>query len=235
MRPTLVTLALFAASCATPKTQTQPNPLTCGLGNCPGALIGCTFSGDCRATLACNRKCSKIFKSGAGEQTCHLLCQVEEGRDSTCYRKVVQCFADHRCLPRAKAGKDGICPVTDANRKDAVFSDPDGDNKPGVTVKIRVNRWISGEVYLGRREIFENHLMLMHDGSIRGTVTDRSEQLTAGASSSLFDSNANPKQASNPGLNPVLLIPIPDTLTDCDALMKRSADVFPAVPEFTAP
>jgi hypothetical protein len=90
------------------------------LWNCPGALTGCTFSGDCRATLACNRKCSEKFKSGAGEQTCHLLCQVEEGRDSACYRKVVQCFADHRCLPRAKAGKDGICPVTDANRKSVV-------------------------------------------------------------------------------------------------------------------
>ena len=103
---------LLAAGCTTKNAPDQPNALTCGLGNYPGSLIGCTFSGDCRATLACNRKCSELAKGGAGEQACHLLCQVEEGRDSACYRKVVQCFADHRCLPRARAGKDGICPVT---------------------------------------------------------------------------------------------------------------------------
>ncbi len=121
------------------------------------------------------------------------------------------------------------------DRKDADFSDPDGDNKPGVTVQIRVNRYISGEVYLARREIFENRLELMADGSIRGTVTDRSEQLVAGASSCLFDSDADPKQASDPGLNPIVLIPIDESLTSCDELMKQASSLFPPVPEFKAP
>ena len=121
------------------------------------------------------------------------------------------------------------------DRKEADFSDPDGDKKPGVTVQIRVNKYIKGEVYLARREIFENRLELMADGSIRGTVTDRSEQLVAGASSCLFDSDADPKQASDPGLNPIVLIPIDESLTSCDELMKQASALFPPVPEFEAP
>ena len=77
--------------------------------------MGCTLNSDCWATLACNRKCAEQANGGPGEQACHLLCQVEEGRDSACYRKVVQCFADHRCLPRAPSGRDGLCPVTQDN------------------------------------------------------------------------------------------------------------------------
>ena len=118
-------------------------------------------------------------------------------------------------------------------RKLANFTDPDGDQKPGITVKIKVNRFIRGDVYLARREIFENHLELMADGSIRGTVTDRSEQLVAGASSCLFDSQADPKQVDDPGLNPIVLVPIPDTLQSCDELMKRQGEWFPAAPEFS--
>ena len=118
------------------------------------------------------------------------------------------------------------------DRKKAQFTDPDQDGKPGMTVKIRVNRFISGEVYLARREIFENHMVLMADGSIHGTVVDRSEQLVAGASSRLFDSQANPKQVPDPGLNPIRLIPIPATLTSCEALMARRAEWAPSAPEF---
>ncbi len=116
----LLLLVSAATGCSAKKNPAQPNPLSCGLGNCPGALIGCSFSGDCRATLACNKKCSELAKDTAGEQACHLLCQVEEGKDSDCYRKVVQCFADNRCLPRAEEGKDGICPVTVANQSSVI-------------------------------------------------------------------------------------------------------------------
>jgi len=129
---------------------------------------------------------------------------------------------------------DPAKPLT-KNRDEADFSDPDGDEKPGVTVQISVNKYIKGEVYLARREIFENQLELMADGSIRGTVTDRSEQLVAGASSCLFDSDADPKQASDPGLNPVVLVPIDESLTSCDELMERASTLFPPVPEFQAP
>ena len=123
LRAVAVLTSLFLGSltgCATQKPPDRPNTLTCGLGNCPGSLIGCSFNKACRATLACNRKCSKQAAGGPGEQACHLLCQVEEGRNNSCYRELVQCFADHRCLPRAEAGKDGICPVHDGNRESIV-------------------------------------------------------------------------------------------------------------------
>ena len=92
-----------------------PNTLACGLGHCSAALLSCSMQPSCRATLGCNRRCSEEADGGPGEQACHLLCQVEEGRDSRAYRRVVQCFADHQCLPRAEAGRDGICPVTEEN------------------------------------------------------------------------------------------------------------------------
>jgi len=118
--------------------------------------------------------------------------------------------------------------------KEAQFTDPDGDGKPGVTVQIKANRWVKGQVYLARREIFENHLTLMSDGSILGFVNDRSEQLVAGASSFLFNEQADPKQVDDVGLNPIVLTPIPETLTDCDELMSQRQRWFPAAPAFGA-
>ena len=76
--------------------------------------------------------------------------------------------------------------------------------------------------------------MLMSDGSILGFVNDRSEQLVAGASSFLFNEQADPKQVDDVGLNPIVLTPIPKTLTDCDELMNQRQRWFPAAPAFGA-
>jgi hypothetical protein len=114
----------------------------------------------------------------------------------------------------------------------ANFTDPDNDGKPGVTVIIQAGKYIKGEVYLARREVFENRLELMKDSSLWGSVIDSSEQLVAGASSALFTPDATPKQVDDLGFNPILLIPIPDTLSDCDELMERKSEFFPPTPEF---
>jgi hypothetical protein len=112
------------------------------------------------------------------------------------------------------------------------FNDPDNDGKPGITVQIQVGDYIRGEVYIARREMFENLLELKADGSLRGTVRDFSEQVVAGASSFIFDSNANPTQADDVGLNPVILIPIPEDIDTCDELMEQRHSLLPEAPSF---
>jgi hypothetical protein len=107
----LLLVLCSSIGCAAKKAPNTPNTLGCGMRHCSAALIGCTFDRACRDTLACNRRCSELAEDTAGEQACHLLCQVEEGLGSKSYRKVVQCFADNTCLPRAEEGRDGVCPV----------------------------------------------------------------------------------------------------------------------------
>lgn len=109
-------VALLAALCvpsASAKSP-DPNPLWCGLRHCPGSLISCARDDSCGAILACNKACSER-EDPAGEQACHLLCQLEGGGDSQGYRDVVQCFADNTCLPQSPLDLDGICPVDASN------------------------------------------------------------------------------------------------------------------------
>ena len=89
-----------------------------------------------------------------------------------------------------------------------------------------------GEIYLARREIFENEVTLYSDGSLRGTVTDSSEQLVLGASLGILDVPNNPPQWDDPGLNPLILIPIPDDIDTCEELMANRDMLFPPEPEF---
>ncbi|MBN2800639.1 MAG: hypothetical protein JXX28_15965 [Deltaproteobacteria bacterium] len=111
----LLLLAGLATGCGSARDGAPPRTLACGMSHCPGPLTACGVSERCRDTLDCNRRCSEAHPDGVGEQTCHLLCQLEEGVDSRPYRRVVQCFADHACLPRAPEGLDGACPVTPEN------------------------------------------------------------------------------------------------------------------------
>ena len=112
------------------------------------------------------------------------------------------------------------------------LTDPDGDGNPGITVQVDVNAFIEGQIYLARREIFETHLTLRDNGTLVGHVRDRSEQLVIGASSGLFDADADPKQSDDVGLSPMVLVPVPASMTSCDALMASAAVLFPSPPSF---
>jgi hypothetical protein len=56
------------------------------------------------------------------------------------------------------------------------------DGKPGITVFVKLFGLIKGEIYLARREIFQNDMTLYSDGTLRRSVIDDSEQLVVGAS-----------------------------------------------------
>ena len=108
-------LFLFSYSLSLFPNAALAGTLGCGIRHCSGPLIGCSVDSSCRETLNCNKQCSQLAKDTAGEQACHLLCQVEQGLNNKDYRNVVQCFADNNCLPRAEKGRDGICPVNEDN------------------------------------------------------------------------------------------------------------------------
>jgi len=118
------------------------------------------------------------------------------------------------------------------DRNDPLLSDDDNDGKPGVTVVVRLFGFIEGEIYIARREIFANHLTLYSDGSLRGNVIDDSEQLVIGASLAILDMPNNPPQRRDPGLNPILLIPVSDDIDTCEELMANRDSLFPSEPAF---
>ena len=89
--------------------------LKCGLKKCPIGLFLCVLEPACRKTLACNRKCGSAGEQ-SGQQACHLVCQLDQGKNSKLYSPLVQCLAENGCLPSLPEGTDGQCPVTSENR-----------------------------------------------------------------------------------------------------------------------
>ena len=118
------------------------------------------------------------------------------------------------------------------DRNDPLISDDDNDGKPGVTVVVRLFGFIRGEIYIARREIFANELTLYSDGSLWGNIIDDSEQLVIGASLAILDTPNNPPQRRDPGLNPIILIPVSDDIDTCEELMANRDSLFPPEPEF---
>ena len=118
------------------------------------------------------------------------------------------------------------------NPNDPLIRDDDNDGQPGVTVFVKLFGLIEGEIYLARREIYEYTVALSSDGSLRGDVVDDSEQLVIGASLDILNTPNNPDQWPDPGLNPVILVPIPDDIDTCEELMALRDSLFPPEPEF---
>jgi len=118
------------------------------------------------------------------------------------------------------------------NPNDPLINDADHDGKPGVTVFVKLFGLLDGEIYLARREVFQNCLTLYSDGSLRGIVVDDSEQLVIGASLGILNTPNNPAQRDDPGLNPIILIPISDDIDTCEELMAIRESLFPPEPEF---
>lgn len=115
---------------------------------------------------------------------------------------------------------------------DPRINDADGDGKPGVTVHLKLAGMWDAELYIARREIFQYNLMAYGDGSLRGHVVDSSEQLVIGSSFAPLAQQNDPKQHADPGLSPILLMRVPDSMTTCEQLMAARDGLFPAEPAF---
>ena len=116
--------------------------------------------------------------------------------------------------------------------QDPNIIDADLDGKPGVTVDLLIGGFLKGEIYLTRREIFENHLVVKENGRLEGYVKDSSEQFVLGASMKMLAKPSDPSQLPEPERNPLILVKIDPTLNRCDELMARRDEWFPPEPEF---
>ncbi|MHC5109791.1 MAG: hypothetical protein ACYTHJ_07935 [Planctomycetota bacterium] len=113
-----------------------------------------------------------------------------------------------------------------------LINDDDNDGKPGVTVFVTLFGVIEGEIYIARREIFQNDMTLYSDGSLQGSVIDDSEQLVIGASLEILNVPNDPDQWEDLGLSPLILIPINDDIDTCEELMANRDALFPPEPGF---
>jgi hypothetical protein len=115
---------------------------------------------------------------------------------------------------------------------DPSLTDPDQDGHPGVTVQISVGKFFQGEIYITRREIFSNYLTLNYNGTLSGHVVDKSEQFVVGASKKILNQPSNSIQHIDPGLSPVLLVPVDSSIDTFEELMQIRDEIFPEEPEF---
>jgi hypothetical protein len=99
-------------------------------------------------------------------------------------------------------------------------------------VKISVGRFFSGEIYITRREIFSDYLVLRDNGTLTGHVVDQSEQFVVGASKKILAQESNSVQHPDPGLSPMLLVPVDPQIDTYDELMQIRDEIFPEEPEF---
>jgi len=118
------------------------------------------------------------------------------------------------------------------NPNDPNLTDPDQDGHPGVTVQISVGKFFKGEIYITRREIFTNYLTLNNNGTLSGYVVDESEQFVVGASKKILNQESNSIQHPDPGLSPVLLVPVDPNIDTLEELMQIRDEIFPEEPEF---
>jgi len=118
------------------------------------------------------------------------------------------------------------------NPQDPNIIDADGDGKPGVTVNITIARFVKGEIYITRREIYRNHLTLQPDGRLTGWVEDLSEQFVIDANLGILRQPSNNTPVPDPGLNPLILIPIDNSIDTLEELQSRRDELFPPEPRF---
>ena len=60
----------------------------------------------------------------------------------------------------------------------------------------------------------------------------QSEQVVIGASLPFLNTPNNPPQRRDPGLNPIILIPVSDEVDTCEELMAIRDSLFPPEPSF---
>jgi len=115
---------------------------------------------------------------------------------------------------------------------DPNLTDPDQDGNPGVTVNISVGKFFKGEIYIIRREIFSNNLVLNYNGTLSGFVEDRSEQFVVGASKKILNQPSNSIQHPDRGLSQILLVPVDPSIDSLEELMEIRDEIFPEEPGF---
>ena len=116
-----------------------------------------------------------------------------------------------------------------AVKKRAGFVDADGDGNPGVTTHVKVSDALQGDIYIARREIFAYDVLAQADASLRGQVSDHSEQLIVGATDDIFKTKAAWTQHPDLTKSPIILKRVGKGW-DCNRLMAERDRLFPPTP-----
>jgi len=95
-----------------------------------------------------------------------------------------------------------------------------------------LGNFFKGEIYIIRREIFTNYLTLNNNGTMSGYNVDQSEQFVIGASKKILNQESNSIQHPDPGLSPILLVPVDPNIDTLEELMQIRDEIFPEEPEF---
>ncbi|MBN2656424.1 MAG: hypothetical protein JXR86_05130 [Spirochaetales bacterium] len=126
---------------------------------------------------------------------------------------------------------DASRPLSD-NRDESAIKDPDEDGFPGVSVHLNISGFLTGEIYIIRREIFEYDLQVFSEDLIAGHVRDYSEQLVLGASRSFLNRPSHNIQHPDPAMNPIILRRVPEEIDSWEELEQLRDELFPQPPSF---
>ena len=142
MSPLKALCALAFVSCTLGMSTHARNHLqkyiSTGLGSscintyCGKETKACGTDWKCVKAGACNADCQFFHKKTS--ESCNLLCELNYGYNSTAYRHLMQCMADHKCLP-VTGKSDGICEATDAQTLQNVTSIEQIGQVPGKSGK----------------------------------------------------------------------------------------------------
>jgi hypothetical protein len=114
--------------------------------------------------------------------------------------------------------------------KDPRIRDDDNDQRPGVSVDLKLFGIFKAQIYLARRERFAYEMTWMADGRLQGIVHDSSEQLVLGATHHMLKKQMKTEQHPDRNLSPIVLLPLVEAY-DCARLMRERDLLFPAEPE----
>ncbi|MEM5948545.1 hypothetical protein WKV44_08305 [Spirochaetia bacterium 38H-sp] len=113
-----------------------------------------------------------------------------------------------------------------------IFTDPDNDGKPGVTVALNISGLIKAEIYIARREIFQYYITVYSRDFLSGYVNDLSEQIIIGASHTFLAVPSNNTQHPDPSMNPIILRRVSKSIDTWEELQAVRDELFPPEPAF---
>lgn len=116
--------------------------------------------------------------------------------------------------------------------QDSNITDPDQDGHPGVTVQLNIGGFLKGDIYITRKEVYEDYLTVYGPDLVQGYVKDSSEQFVLGASLSFLNRSSHNQQHPDPGMNPVILRRVSPEVDTWEELQSIRDSLFPPEPSF---
>jgi hypothetical protein len=106
---------------------------------------------------------------------------------------------------------------------DSRVYDQDGDDNPGVTVKV--GGFISGDLYVIQRTTNTYTGTLDEAGVLVGSIEEFGEQKIMGSTNAMLEQDIPSEHLNDPALNTIELVPVDSSIT-CQWLMENADTLF---------